>query len=207
MHFQLLASFLFTYVPNWHICTHQTHPFSHEPCTKASNVPFTVRETSFSAAPTRGTTARHTYFPASSCLTDFSVRMFSLLSTCSQRSKIKTLKRSWPESKRIRTHEWAAKLWKGPSFQLLKSNLGQMRRTVWTSEMVGDSQPREKWDRLVSEGHTFLHFCARIQTYPNLSHYPSACNRIAWNLKKPDVCHRGTALNVPSCPWNKNMSF
>ncbi len=53
-----------------------------------------------------------------------------------------------------------------------------MRRTVWTSEMVGDSQPREKWDRLVSEGHTFPHFCARIQTYPNLSHYPSACNRI-----------------------------
>lgn len=56
-------------------------------------VPFTVRETSFSAAPTRGTTARHTYFPASSCLTDFSVRMFSLLSTCSQRSKIKTLEK------------------------------------------------------------------------------------------------------------------
>lgn len=68
--------------------------FSHASCREASNVPFTVRETSFSAAPTRGTTARHTYFPASSCLTDFSVRMFSLLSTCSRRSKIKTLKMS-----------------------------------------------------------------------------------------------------------------
>lgn len=67
---------------------------SHAPFRRESNLPFTVRETSFSAAPTRGTTARHTYFPASSCLTDFSVRMFSLLSTCSQKSKIKTLKRS-----------------------------------------------------------------------------------------------------------------
>lgn len=67
---------------------------SHAPFRRALIVPFTVRETSFSAAPTRGTTARHTYFPASSCLTDFSVRIFSLLSTCSQRSKIKTLEKS-----------------------------------------------------------------------------------------------------------------
>ncbi len=122
--------FIYICSKTWHICTHQTHPFSHEPCTKASNVPFTVRETSFSAAPTRGTTARHTYFPASSCLTDFSVRMFSLLSTCSQRSKIKTLKRSakgegWPESKRIRTHEWEAIALKRTFFQLLKSIWGR----------------------------------------------------------------------------------
>lgn len=59
-------------------------------------LPFTVRDTSFSPAPTRGTTARHTYFPASSCLTAFSVRMFSLLSTCGgSRSKVRlVIKRS-----------------------------------------------------------------------------------------------------------------
>lgn len=48
------------------------------------NSPFTVRETSFSPAPTRGTTARQTYFPASSCLTFFRVSRFSLLRTCRQ---------------------------------------------------------------------------------------------------------------------------
>lgn len=45
-------------------------------------LPLTVSMTSFSPTPTRGTTARHTYFPASSCLTAFSVKVFSLLSTC-----------------------------------------------------------------------------------------------------------------------------
>lgn len=78
---------------------------SHAPFRRALNVPFTVRETSFSAAPTRGTTARHTYFPASSCLTDFRVRMFSLLSTCSQSSKINTLKGTQKERARVKTNQ------------------------------------------------------------------------------------------------------
>lgn len=44
-------------------------------------VPLTVSVTSRSPAPTRGTTARHTYFPASSWRTDFRVSLFSLLKT------------------------------------------------------------------------------------------------------------------------------
>lgn len=44
-------------------------------------VPLTVSVTSRSPAPTRGTTARHTYFPASSWRTDLSVSLFSLLRT------------------------------------------------------------------------------------------------------------------------------
>lgn len=45
-------------------------------------VPLTVSVTSRSPAPTRGTTARQTYFPASSWRTDFRVSLFSLLRTC-----------------------------------------------------------------------------------------------------------------------------
>lgn len=44
-------------------------------------VPLTVSVTSRSPAPTRGTTALHTYFPASSWRTDFRISLFSLLRT------------------------------------------------------------------------------------------------------------------------------
>lgn len=53
-----------------------------QPCPGTSGVlPLTVRVTSRSPAPTRGTTARHTYFPASSWRTVLRVRVFSLLRT------------------------------------------------------------------------------------------------------------------------------
>ena len=51
-------------------------------------LPFTVSDTSFSPAPSLGTTARHTYFPASSGFTAFSVRVFLLLSTCVVRKTV-----------------------------------------------------------------------------------------------------------------------
>lgn len=66
---------------------------SHTVHDKPLYLPFTVSDTSFSPAPTLGTTARHTYFPASSCFTAFSVRVFLLLSTCVVRetvSKVRT---------------------------------------------------------------------------------------------------------------------
>lgn len=100
------------------------------------SLPLTVRETSFSPAPTRGTTARQTYFPASSCLTDFSVRRFSLLRTCSKK-KSKIIRCN--DSKGIFAFEIATRqrrgekrkvapgpfyTLKGTSPQLLKSNLG-----------------------------------------------------------------------------------
>lgn len=61
-------------------------PPSHSPLTLWCGVcmgplPLTVKVTSLSPAPTRGTTARHTYFPASSWRTDLRVRVFSLLRT------------------------------------------------------------------------------------------------------------------------------
>lgn len=90
------------------------------------HLPLTVRETSFSPAPTRGTTARHTYFPASSCLTALSVRMFSLLSTC--RTEVKS---HWMSSERSPSHLRQHKAAYAPlnalkvtSLLLLKSNLG-----------------------------------------------------------------------------------
>ena len=58
-------------------------------------LPLTVRVTSRSPAPTRGTTARHTYFPASSWRTALSVRVFSLLRTWEMWRGSDTESRGW----------------------------------------------------------------------------------------------------------------
>lgn len=57
-------------------------PLGSAPTPSPSQVsPLTVKVTSRSPAPTLGTTARHTYLPASSCRTALRVSVFSLLST------------------------------------------------------------------------------------------------------------------------------
>lgn len=68
-------------------------------CVTLLCLPLTVSETSFSPAPTLGTTARHTYFPASSCRTAFRVRMFSLLRTWKRGGQ------NFPEKKKKRKKE------------------------------------------------------------------------------------------------------
>lgn len=119
------------------------YPFLCKTC-KYCSLPLTVRETSFSPAPTRGTTARQTYFPASSCLTDFSVRRFSLLRTCGKEVKDHQMQRlqshlcicdgskaalTEEKKKNKAAHEPFNTL-KVTSSQLLKSNLGSELRRV-----------------------------------------------------------------------------
>lgn len=63
-------------------------------------VPLTVSVTSRSPAPTRGTTARQTYFPASSWRTDFRVSLFSLLRTCKRGRGFAFRGKKYKENKR-----------------------------------------------------------------------------------------------------------
>lgn len=67
---------------------------------KQRDSPFTVRVTSLSATPIRGTMALQVYVPASSCVTAFSCRVLLLLSTLKGGAKKKREERQRVKEKR-----------------------------------------------------------------------------------------------------------
>lgn len=153
-------SHLYVYLTTLWLC-----PFVRKTC-RWYSLPLTVRETSFSPAPTRGTTARQTYLPASSCLTDFSVRRFSLLRTCSKRSQRSSNAMTAKAPPHLRKKQGSAmgggpfNTLKATSPQLLKSNLGSELSGVkgvgfglwcWQKERWNESEFRIKSTNLLKD--------------------------------------------------------